>query len=156
MAGKGTGHHRRIRCRSCRLTTAPKLGRNCSDERSLLSSAAGSRRSGISRSRTCTIRYPTIFLNVGRLASGQHKPPSALQERIKIFAEASLAMMTHMAKQTYVLTGLGADELESDRVTRVLEGLNERFGNRLGLNSMQIRKAHSRLVWELHAPALAS
>jgi hypothetical protein len=65
-------------------------------------------------------------------------------------------MLTIMARQTYLLTGLGGGELESDRVTRVLEGLNERFGNRLGLDPMQIRKAHARLVRELHAPALAS
>ena len=67
-----------------------------------------------------------------------------------------LAMLTIMARQTYLLTGLGAGELESDRVTRVLEGLNERFGNRLGLDPMQIRKAHTQLVRELHAPALES
>jgi hypothetical protein len=65
-------------------------------------------------------------------------------------------MLTIMARQTYLLTGLGADELESDRVTEVLEGLNERFGSRLGLDPMQIRKAHARLARELHAPALAS
>ena len=65
-------------------------------------------------------------------------------------------MLTRMARHTYLLTGLGAEELESERVIRVLEGLNERFGSRLGLDPMQITKAHTRLVRELHAPALAS
>jgi hypothetical protein len=65
-------------------------------------------------------------------------------------------MLTRMARQTYLLTGLDADELESDRVTRVLEGLSERFRSRLGLDPMQIREAHSRLARELHTPALAS
>jgi hypothetical protein len=67
-----------------------------------------------------------------------------------------LAMLTIMARQTYLLTDLGADQLESDPVTSVLEGLNERFGSRLGLDPMQIRKAHAQLVRDLHAPALAS
>ena len=67
-----------------------------------------------------------------------------------------LAMLTIMARQTYLLTGLGEDELENDRVTRVLEALSERFGSRLGLDPMQITKAHARLVKKLHAPALAS
>ena len=65
------------------------------------------------------------------------------------------AMLTRMARQTYLLTGLCTDQLESDRVIRVLEGLNERFGSRVGLDPMQIRNAHAQLVRELHAPALA-
>jgi hypothetical protein len=65
-------------------------------------------------------------------------------------------MLTVMARQTYLLTGLKENALESDRVTRVLEGLNERFERRLGLDQMQIKRAHARLVRELHAPALTS
>jgi hypothetical protein len=67
-------------------------------------------------------------------------------------------MLTTMARKTYLLTSLGAEELESDRVTRVLEGLNERFGRRLGLDPMEITKAHMQLAKELlraHTPALA-
>jgi hypothetical protein len=74
----------------------------------------------------------------------------------KDLRRAVLAMLSTIASQTYLLTGLDANELESDRVTSVLEGLNERFGTRLGLDPMEIRKAHARLVRELHVPALAS
>ena len=66
-----------------------------------------------------------------------------------------LSMLTTIAKQTYLLTGLDMDELESDRATQVFEGLNKRFGSRLGLDRMQIRKAHAQLVRDLHARALA-
>jgi hypothetical protein len=87
-AGKGADY--RGTSLQVRLTIAPMLGRNCSDERSLLFSAANARQSDISRSKICTIRSLTIFSNAGRLASGQHKLPSALLKRIKIFAGAFL------------------------------------------------------------------
>ncbi|MGA7864587.1 MAG: hypothetical protein WCA23_11455, partial [Stellaceae bacterium] len=50
----------------------------------------------------------------------------SLQRRVSCEPEDD-PQLPRAGKQTYRLTGLGADELESERVTEVLEALNERF-----------------------------
>lgn len=55
----------------------------------------------------------------------------------------SLRMIDLMQK-TYALTGLRGDELNSDLVITVIEQMNERFADRLGLDGSQVEGGHAK------------
>jgi hypothetical protein len=67
-----------------------------------------------------------------------------------------LPRLTAIAKPVYLLTGLRPEELDGDRVIRILASLNERFAARLRLDATQIATAHTQTIKEVRASALNS
>ena len=61
--------------------------------------------------------------------------------------------MISLMQQVYELTGLRGDELNSDLVVTVIEQMNERFADRLGVGGSVIERGHLQIVKENAAPA---